>query len=36
LGGAYGYYDAPHYYGDSYGYYDNGPYDYSDGANAFH
>jgi hypothetical protein len=36
LGGAYGYYDAPYYYGDSYGYYDNGPYDYSDGANAFH
>ena len=37
LGGAYGYYDAPAYYGDSddYGYYDNGPFDSSDGANAF-
>jgi hypothetical protein len=35
LGGAYGYYDAPGYYDDSYGYYDNGPYDSSDGANAF-
>jgi hypothetical protein len=35
LGGAYGYYDAPGYYDDSYGYYDNGPYDNSDGANAF-
>jgi hypothetical protein len=34
LGGAYGYYGAPDY-GDSYGYYDNGPYDSSDGANAF-
>jgi hypothetical protein len=35
LGGAYGYYGAPDYYDDSYGYYDNGPYDNSDGANAF-
>jgi hypothetical protein len=27
LGGAYGYYDAPGYYGDSYGYYDSPAYD---------
>jgi hypothetical protein len=27
LGGAYGYYDAPDYYGDSYGYYDSPAYD---------
>jgi hypothetical protein len=27
LGGAYGYHDAPDYYGDSYGYYDSPAYD---------